>query len=100
MVLCGTTAVQCFLECTHVGGSGGMPVLVLLCCPAACRVLLADIQAYNSYCGPTTARLFLESMYQEFVSTDKSVLHMQLLNHEHLWSSDAHIHQKMQVFLW
>lgn len=60
----------------------------------------ADVEAYDSYCGPQTARLFLESMYQEFLSKQKDVLHMQLLNHEHLWSNDAHVHAKMQVFLW
>lgn len=63
-------------------------------------LLLADIPAYNSYCGPQTARLFLESTYQEFLSSDKGVLHLQLLNHEHLWSNDAHVHAKMQVFIW
>jgi hypothetical protein len=59
-----------------------------------------DVEAYDSYCGPQTARLFLESTYHEFISKHKDVLHMQLLNHEHLWTADAHIHKQMQVFLW
>lgn len=59
----------------------------------------ADIEAYDNTCGPPTARLFLESTYHEFLSKHKGVLHMQLLNHEHLWSADAAVHAKMQGFL-
>lgn len=65
-----------------------------------CVCLSADIQAYDTYCGPLTARLFLESMYQEFLSATQGVLHMQLLNHEHLWTADAQVHAQMQLFLW
>lgn len=58
-----------------------------------------DVEAYDSYCGPQTARMFLESVYREFLSKQKDVLHIQLLNHEHLWTQDADVHAKMQVFL-
>ena len=60
----------------------------------------ADVEAYDSYCGPQTARLFLESMYREFLSKHKGVLHLMLLNHEHLFTQDADVHAKMQVFIW
>jgi hypothetical protein len=39
-------------------------------------------------------------MYHQFVSQHKGVLHMQLLNSEHLWTADAALHAKMQLFLW
>lgn len=42
-------------------------------------------EVYDTYCGSRTARLFLESMYGEFVSSQKNVLHIQLLNSEHMW---------------
>eukprot|EP00775_Hariotina_reticulata_P012551 gene12551-12684_t len=56
-------------------------------------------EVYDSYCGSLTARLFLESMYGEFVSKRKDVLHIQLLNSEHMWTQDAPMHAKMQLFL-
>lgn len=67
---------------------------------AACYLLPADPGAFDTYCGPRTARLFLESVYREFLSKRKGVLHMQLLNHEHLWTQDADVHARMQAFLW
>jgi hypothetical protein len=60
----------------------------------------ADVAAYDAACGPRTARLFLETLYQEFLSAQRGVLHMQLVNAEHFWSADAAVHARMNVFLW
>lgn len=65
-----------------------------------CTPAVADVAAYDALCGPQTARLFLDTMYPEFVSQRKGVLHMQLVDPAHFWTSDTHLHAKMQVFLW
>lgn len=60
---------------------------------------LGDVQQYNLYCGPATARMLLETMYPEFISRQPGVLHFHLLNHEHLWKQDAPLHKKIDFFL-
>lgn len=58
-----------------------------------------DPQQYNSYCGPATARLLLETIYSDFISSQPGVLHLHLVNHEHLWKRDAHLHKQVDYFL-
>lgn len=58
-----------------------------------------DPQQYNAYCGPATARLLLETIYQDFISSQPGVLHLHLVNHEHLWTRDAHLHKQVDYFL-
>jgi len=60
---------------------------------------LDDARQYDSYCGAATARLFLENMHEEFLSKQPGVLHMQLVNAEHLYLKDAKLHKKMDAFL-
>lgn len=60
---------------------------------------LDDQQQYNSYCGPATARMLMETIYEDFITTQPGVLHLHLVNHEHLWKRDAHLHRQMDYFL-
>jgi len=55
-------------------------------------------QVYDALC-PHNARLFLETMYESFISSQPGVLHLMLPNSEHMWVRDQHLHAKMQVFL-
>lgn len=79
-----------------------------MCTDAALYVLHArgriipappSARAYNAVCGAGTARLFLETMYSQFVSRAPGVLHMQLLNAEHMWARDAALHERMDAWL-
>lgn len=58
-----------------------------------------SMQQYNSYCGPATARLLMETMYADFISRQPGVLHFMLVNAEHLWNAEAHLHKQMDAFL-
>lgn len=60
---------------------------------------LQDKEQYDSYCGAATARLFLESLYQPFISLRPDVLHLKLVSPSRLWLSDAKLHKHMNVFL-
>jgi hypothetical protein len=84
---------------------------------------------YDEQCGKRTARMFLESMYQEFffsgggggggttgtaaatttansaaasqppTSSPSGVLHLHLLNSEHMWTRDHAMHARVDAFL-
>lgn len=58
-----------------------------------------DMPQYNSYCGPATARLLMETMYAEFISRQPGVLNLMLVNAEHLWNADTQLHKQMDAFL-
>jgi len=57
--------------------------------------------AYDAACGARTARMLLETMYSEFISggAGPGVLHLQLVNSEHMWEADAVHHGRVGVFL-
>jgi hypothetical protein len=38
-------------------------------------------------------------MYPDFISRRPGVLHLQLLNAEHMWARDAALHRQMNAFL-
>lgn len=60
---------------------------------------VSDMKQYNSQCGPATARLFMENMYESFYTKQPGVLHLQLVNAEHLYVKDAAMHRRMDAFL-
>lgn len=54
---------------------------------------------YDSYCGAATARMLMETMHPEFISSQSGVLHVMLVNAEHLWKADEKLHKAMDAFL-
>jgi hypothetical protein len=58
-----------------------------------------DMERYNTGCGPATARLFWHTMYPQFISNRRDVLHVMLADHNQLLVEDARLHRHMNVFL-
>jgi hypothetical protein len=58
-----------------------------------------DWKRYDAACGARTARLQHETMYKEFLTRQAGVLHMQLLNSEHMWTADEAQHARIGLFL-
>jgi hypothetical protein len=58
-----------------------------------------NMAQYDSYCGAATARMLMENMHPEFISSQPGVLQVMLVNAEHLWTADAKMHKEVDEFL-
>jgi hypothetical protein len=58
-----------------------------------------ELDAYTAACGNFSARLHLESLYDEWLAPRPGALHLMLVNSEHLFVRDASLHARIDVFL-
>lgn len=67
---------------------------------AAGRIIpLQYKQQYDSYCGAATARLFLDKIYEPFISLRPDILHLMLVSPARMYSQDSKLHKHINVFL-
>ena len=58
-----------------------------------------NLQPYQQHCNNKTARMFLEPMYEEWLSPVPGALHVFSPNFENMYASDEPLHRKMQLVL-